>query len=830
MADPHPGSTPQTGTCPTGQERAGQEGAGPTAELPALALSLLAHEDLDGYRRLLAQVESSADRQRSDRQRRYWLVASALELGLEMSVPAERRVGLHTALATAALEELEREPSEPRLLMLAGAALSELASVEAAEAMLSAAGRLDPHLPGLESSLRALAAHRRRLRGSPRPAVTATSTAELSRRAHECAALARPAEGLRLSLCMIVRDEQEMLGRCLEAVAEAVDEIVILDTGSTDATIEIARSFGARVLERPWTGSFAEARNVSFEAAGGDWILYLDADEVLVREDTTMLRSLTTRTWREAFYLVETNHTGELDGGGAVTHSALRLLRNRPEYRFEGRVHEQISQCLPGYLPERIEASTVRVEHFGYLASVRRDRAKSQRNIELLHMQQAEGTDTPFLHYNLGCEHAAAGDAPVALAAFERSWELLQALPDRDSHRFQPALIVRLVKALRACGRPQDALTRAADGLERFPELTDLVLEQAHAARELAQPDRAIALYGRCIEMGDAPRRYTASVGCGSYLPSIHLAELLRARGQLERARELLERCLREHPGFLGSVAPYASALLAAGEQPEAVLERVERLLGEISPTARFMLATALCEAGASAAGEMQLREVLARQPHCARARVALAESLLAQRRYADAAEEAAALDVDDPLAMLACRSELFARIAGGDATGAQDALERARTAGMPRAELELFAGWAQLAVHGRTEVAPAAEAVALLEVMLEALLRVHDFETFETLLGLLERTPLAARERRELLAAIYLRRGFAASAAQEWMAVCEEQPDTRALLGLAQVAVATGMPQEAGEFAAAALSKDPGNELATVLLASVQGEAVGTR
>jgi glycosyltransferase involved in cell wall biosynthesis len=745
----------------------------------------------------------------------------------------EHRGRLHTALATVALEELEREPSEPRLLALAGAALTELSSVEAAEAMLSAAGRLDPHLQGLDCSLRALAARRRKLRAGEQPGAPGTAPAELSRRALELAALARPAEGLRLSLCMIVRDEQEMLGRCLEAVADAVDEIVILDTGSTDATIEIARSFGARVLERAWTGSFAEARNVSFEAAAGDWILYLDADEVLVREDAAVLRSLIARSWREAFYLVETNHTGELDGGGAVTHSALRLLRNRPEYRFEGRVHEQIAHCLPGYAPERIEASTVRVEHFGYLASVRRDRAKSQRNVELLRMQQADGVDTPFLHYNLGCEHAAAGDRLAALDAFERSWGLLRALPDRDSYRFQPALIVRLVKALRACERPQEALARAADGLERFPELTDLVLEQAHAARELAQPDRAIALYERCIEMGDAPRRYTAGVGCGSYLPRIHLAELLRARGQLQRATELLEQCLREHPGFVGSVAPYASMLLAAGGQPDAVLERVERLLGEISPTARFMLASALCEAGASSAGEAQLRVVLACQPHCARARVALAEALLAQRRYADAAGQAAALAVDEPLAAIACRSELFARIAGGEAVGAhgvQGALERAHAAGMPPAELELFAGWAQLASSGRTEIAPAAETVALLEVMLEALLRVHDFETFETLLGMLERTPLAERERRELLAAIYLRRGFAASAAQEWMAVCQQQPDARALLGLAQVAVATGMPQEAGEFAAAALSKDPGNELATVLLASVHGEAVGAR
>ena len=100
------------------------------------------------------------------------------------------------------------------------------------------------------------------------------------------------------------------------------------------------------------------------DAATSDWILYLDADEVLAEGDGPRLRELTGRTWREAFYLIETNHTGDLEDGTAVTHNALRVFRNRPEYRFEGRLHEQIAHSLPD-LPERLESSTVRVEHFG---------------------------------------------------------------------------------------------------------------------------------------------------------------------------------------------------------------------------------------------------------------------------------------------------------------------------------------------------------------------------------------------------------------------------------------------------------------------------------
>jgi hypothetical protein len=105
----------------------------------------------------------------------------------------------------------------------------------------------------------------------------------------------------------------------------------------------------------------------------------------------------------------------------------------------------------------------------------------------------------------------------------------------------------------------------------------------------------------------------------------------------------------------------------------------------------------------------------------------------------------------------------------------------------------------------GASEVVLSREAVPLLEAMLEALLRVEDFHSFEALLRLLERTPLRERERRELLAEMYLRRGFAVSAAQEWMAVCEQEPDVQALLGLARVATAKGMSREASDFTAAA-------------------------
>lgn len=769
-------------------------------ELPRRAAQLLGSGDLHGYRELFARVGAIGDVHA-----RYWVGMQLVELGLQAraGAPAEDLTALLEASAAGALELLEREPSEPRLLERAGVLLSELGSLDAAEALLQAAGRLDPSLGDLPDDLRELTGRRLRSgaggsEGVVLPSADHGHTAdpgrtERSARALEIAARAQPARGLRLSLCMIVRDEQEMLPQCLEAVAGAVDEIVIVDTGSRDQTIEIARSFGARVIERPWTGSFAQARNASFDAANGDWLIYLDADEVLVREDAALLRELTGRTWREAFYLSETSYTGEAEEGSAVVHNALRMFRNRPEYRFEGRLHEQIAHRLPGYLPERFEAVDVRVEHFGYLGTVREARGKSRRNIELLQMQLDEGDTTPFLRFNLGCEHASAGDQAAALEQFEQAWQALEGQADRESHKFVPALLSRLVKALRVRDLLEDARTRASQGLELFPDFTDLVFEQALIARALGEHERAIERCERCLEMGDAPRRYTATVGTGSYLPMLQLAELRQERGDSVAAIEMLERCVSEYPQFL---------------------------------QARFLLATALYEAGDTSAAEAQFRSVLERRPKSGRARVALAETLLAQGRYADAAVEASKLGDDDPLAAAACRTELFARIAGADFDGAQETLARAGQAGMADDELALFLGWEQLARTGETAIEPGGEVLPQLAVLLEALLRVQDFKSFEKLLGMLERAPLDERERRELLAEMYMRRGYPASAAEEWMRVCRSEPDTRALVGLARVAAVRGMARETGEFAAAALARDPENEMAAGLLVQVGGDA----
>ena len=794
----------------------------PGEEALELGRAALAANDLARYRELLADCARETDYQRAYKARR-----TLIELGLEKLGETGNPTAvapLMMAVAQGAVDALEQEPREPVLLNYAGIAFYELGSLKAAESLFKAARRLDAELPHVKKNLDEI--QRRRRQGfdvaAGMPANVAVPLKGLAVRAERAAQKAQPVDGLTLSLAMIVKDEEEMLPRCLAAVKDAVDEMIVVDTGSSDRTVEIAESFGAKVLHHDWTGDFSAARNVSFDAATSDWIVYLDADEVLVADDADRLRELTKRTWREAFYLVETNYTGDLGDGEALTHNALRVFRNRDAYRFDGRLHEQIANKLPAFNPERLEASTVRIEHYGYLASVRDAKEKSHRNIELLEQQAREGSGQgPFLHFNLGSEYAAAGENQAALREFARAWEMLQQ-EGVDGYGFVPSLLGRLTRAYRLNGHLAEARRQADTGLELMPGFTDLVFEQAYAYVQEARFAEAAEHFERCLAMGDAPSKYSATVGCGTYMALAGLAEARRAQGRGPEAVALLKRCLSEYPRFLGAVLPLAQGMLADGAEATAVVAAIEELVADMTPSVRFMLGAALYEAGHPVVAEAEFRRVLAAQPDNGAIHVALAEALLSQSRWAEAVDAARQAD-SGGFATLAARSLLFGAIMAGDEQAFTDGIERAHAADLEAAQIQVFEAWHAVHTGGEPPRSLPLAAAPLVSTILEALLRVEEFDAFEKLHALIEVCPLQPRERRELMALIYLRRGFLESAADEWVAAVREQgPDARALIGLAQVAYAREMPEDAMTFASEAQAIEPDHAGAARLLAAL--------
>lgn len=758
-------------------------------------------------RAALAPTAGWADRQRVYQAQRH---AAEIVAAGGQGLPEYGWARLFLEMTAVLLDVLAHEPAEPGLLNAAGVFLYELGEATGAKALFKAALALDPQLPYGAKNLAAAREREQARLTAPLPRQLVLAARALGGRARAVAAKAKAPTGLTLSLCMIVKDEEEMLPGCLEAIRGAVDEIIVVDTGSTDRTVEIAASFGARVLHFPWNGSFADARNVGLDAATGDWIVYLDADEHVVPEDAAELRALTRRTWREAFYVVLTNYTGGDEAGSAVSDLQLRMWRNRPEYRFEGRIHEQKTGNMPRFLPERFEPTQIRVLHYGYLKSRISGRDKARRNIELL-LREAKENPTPFVWFNLGSEQLAVGDYKDARTLFDRAWNEVQQQDSWHQIGFVPLLASRRVKARREVGDRVAAREAAAEALELYPDHTDIVGELALCARQDGDTDEAARLAERLLELGDAPASYSATVGSGTFLALMLLGELRQEQGRRDEAETLLRRALAEHPGFVAPILPLASLLLARGLKPAAV----EAELPVEKPSARLLLATACYESGHTAAAEGLFLDVLGKQPSNGVARIGLVESLLSQKRWDDAYAEAGAEPETSPVATIVVGEMLMAAAVAGNGSALAAALGRAEAAGSEPAQLELYRAWADL-LRGASAPRVLSEGAGIVSLtVLEALLRVQEFDAFELLLSLYERTAIAPRERRERLARTYLRRGYLGSAADEWIAVVGESPDVDALVGLAQIALADGESDDAFDFASQALALDPEAALA---------------
>jgi tetratricopeptide (TPR) repeat protein len=186
-----------------------------------------------------------------------------------------------------------------------------------------------------------------------------------------------------VSLCMIVKNEEKHLARCLHSVKPVVDEIVIVDTGSTDRTKEIGVAFGAHVADFPWVGDFSKARNFSLSQASCDWILVLDADEILSARDHENLRKLihSVQTFPAALCIRTRNYTPHLnavgfqpntgeypeeEGPGWIPSDKVRLFTNDSRIRFSHPVHELVEPALRN-LNIAVSTCGIPVHHYGKL-------------------------------------------------------------------------------------------------------------------------------------------------------------------------------------------------------------------------------------------------------------------------------------------------------------------------------------------------------------------------------------------------------------------------------------------------------------------------------
>ncbi|PKN68155.1 MAG: hypothetical protein CVU57_00595 [Deltaproteobacteria bacterium HGW-Deltaproteobacteria-15] len=222
-----------------------------------------------------------------------------------------------------------------------------------------------------------------------------------------------------LSACMIVKDEEKSLPHCLRSIRDHVDEIIVVDTGSTDMTVSIAESFGARVFHQPWENHFSRHRNQSMSLASGEWLFIVDADEVLLPFDGGPLRAHMDLDDSFDSVMIGVECASPI---GVVRSNSVRFIRNHRTIRYQGRVHNYLVGVKKTFF------SPIRLYHHGYNLGEETDRKKFERTTSLLKLDLAEEPDNPRPYHFLAASclstkrfKEAAEYAEKGLVRFEKN-------------------------------------------------------------------------------------------------------------------------------------------------------------------------------------------------------------------------------------------------------------------------------------------------------------------------------------------------------------------------------------------------------------------------
>jgi glycosyltransferase involved in cell wall biosynthesis len=276
---------------------------------------------------------------------------------------------------------------------------------------------------------------------------------------------------VQVSLCMIVKNEEANLPACLRPVADLVSEILVVDTGSTDRSREVAAAFGARVFDFPWVEDFSAARNESLRHATGQWNFWLDADDRVDDTNRGKLQTLFGGLRDEnAAYFMQTAWLGWAGTSQVVEH--LRLFRNHPDIRWRYRIHEQIRPAIENRRAV-LRRAEVTIQHVGYQDAYLLLR-KAERNLRLLLLDHADQPNNPDILFHLG-KHYVASDDAKALHFLQRC--LVFARRDDPS---VASLYVLLGRTYRRLGQNQEALAIYRQGQERYPGDAELLSDEGY--------------------------------------------------------------------------------------------------------------------------------------------------------------------------------------------------------------------------------------------------------------------------------------------------------------------------------------------------------------
>ena len=388
-----------------------------------------------------------------------------------------------------------------------------------------------------------------------------------------------------ISLCMIVKNEEDWVEGAVQSVRPIVNEVIIVDTGSTDATLERIKALGVNSFKIRWEDSFAEARNASLIRATEPWILVLDADERIATRDLPLIVAATSRAASDGYDLVQRNYVfgkqvvGWVPNGddyqeganyfGYVDNPLIRLFRNSPEIRFAGAVHEIID---PARLPSNLRFGSIPavIHHYGKVRGEERVQAKQRFYLSLGLKRIEQEPANAKAYFDLGIQYQELGRHAEACACFDQAFEMTR-LPNVLLYWAMSE------KSLRHYETAEKLLTRAQRlGLHTF----DLHLELGNLRLAMNEFLRAREEYENCLKMNpDSP------------VANFNYGLAMRKMGDLDGAEKFYERALESDSTFREPALELAVLHIQSNKPEEAL--KVLRDLIEVDATVLSLMGAA---------------------------------------------------------------------------------------------------------------------------------------------------------------------------------------------------------------------------------------------
>lgn len=346
-----------------------------------------------------------------------------------------------------------------------------------------------------------------------------------------------------ISVCIIAKNEESRIEQCLASVKPCGFEIVVVDTGSTDRTKEIAARYADKVLDFAWCDDFSAARNFSLREASNNWIFMIDCDETIKEIDVEELNY---------FRKHLSESVGSVSRENLVTENGVLALNNidyterffnKKLYHYTGLIHEQLTPIRGTEIPNLLLHTTLL--HTGYDMTPKEREAKYRRNFTLLEKQAAMDPENPYLYYQLGKTCEILEDFPRACTYYDKGLEF-----DVDPElAYVQAMVVSYGNALLRSGQAETAL--GFEGIyDEFSSVTDFVYLMGNIYNDNGMPEQALEQYQKALQM--PPGRQN---GANSFLPFYQSGMIFEALGDLETAAALYRKC--------GDFAPAAERLAA---------------------------------------------------------------------------------------------------------------------------------------------------------------------------------------------------------------------------------------------------------------------------